>query len=135
MAIERRQVAAAARDLRVGLASWRIWHLLATQEIRERYRRSLLGPFWLTISMGVQMLTMGIVTAILFNQPFSTILPYVCIGLIFCTMLTGVVSEGATTFVQAARYILSMHNPLTTYILQCMWRNLIIAGHNLIVYV
>jgi len=81
------------------------------------------------------MLTMGLVVAILFNQSFGKILPYVCIGLIFWTMLVGLVNEGATTFITATRYILHMRIPLTTYVLQCLWRNLIIAGHNLIVYV
>jgi ABC-type polysaccharide/polyol phosphate export permease len=135
MAISKRQLVAAARDFREGLAGWRIWHLLAAQEIRERYRRSLLGPFWLTISMGVQMLTMGLVVAILFNQSFDKILPYVCIGLIFWTMLVAIVNEGATTFISATRYILHMRLPLTTYLLQALWRNLIFAGHNFIVYV
>jgi homopolymeric O-antigen transport system permease protein len=31
--------------------------------------------------------------------------------------------------------ILHMRIPLTTYLIQCLWRNLIIAGHNLVVYV
>jgi ABC-type polysaccharide/polyol phosphate export permease len=134
MAITKRQLAAAWRDLRSGLSTWRIWHLLASQEIRERYRRSVLGPFWLTISMGVQMLTMGVVVAILFQQSFGRVLPYVCIGLIFWTMLTGIINEGATAFVGASKYILHMRIPLTTYICQCMWRNVIFAGHNLIAY-
>jgi lipopolysaccharide transport system permease protein len=108
---------------------------LAWQEIRQRYRRSLLGPFWLTISMAVQMLTMGIVVAILFNQSFDRFLPYVCVGLIFWVMISGLINEGATAFVAASNFILHMRIPLTTYVLQCLWRNLIIAGHNLVVYV
>ena len=43
MVVTKRQIDAAARDLRLGLASWRIWHLLAWKEIRQRYRRSVLG--------------------------------------------------------------------------------------------
>ena len=123
------------RDLIDGLGAWRVWHLLAWQEIRQRYRRSLLGPFWLTISMAVQMLTMGVVVAILFNQSFDRFLPYVCVGLIFWTLITGLLNEGAMSFVAASSFILHMRIPLTTYLLQCLWRNLIIAGHNLVVYV
>lgn len=135
MAVTKRQVIAAANDLKAGAAGWRVWHLLAWQEIRQRYRRSLLGPFWLTISMAVQMLTMGTVVAILFNQSFDRFLPYVCVGLIFWTMMSGIFHEGSTAFVAASGFILHMRIPLTSYMLQCLWRNLIIAGHNLVVYV
>src|SRR5437764_1186583 len=123
------------RDLIAGLGAWRIWHLLAWQEIRQRYRRSLLGPFWLTISMAVQMLTMGVVVAILFNQSFDRFLPYVCVGLIFWTFISGLINESATAFVSASSFILHMRIPLTTYLLTCVWRNLIIAAHNMAVYV
>ena len=93
-------VAATRRYPLIGMLGW--------QDVRQRYRRSALGPLWLTISMGVQMLTMGVVVAILFNQSFGKILPYVCIGLIFWTMLIGIVNEGATAFISATRYILHM---------------------------
>src|SRR5262245_59820692 len=46
-------LAAAVRDLRGGFTRWRIWGMLAINDVRQRYRRSLLGQFWLTLSMGV----------------------------------------------------------------------------------
>jgi ABC-type polysaccharide/polyol phosphate export permease len=133
--ITKRQIDAAQRDLMAGITGWRIWHLLAWQEIRQRYRRSLLGPFWLTISMAVQMITMGVVVTILFGQSFGKFLPYVCVGLIFWSMISAIFSEGATAFVASMNLILHMRIPLSTYLLQCVWRNLIIAAHNLVVYV
>jgi lipopolysaccharide transport system permease protein len=135
MVVTKQQIGAAASDVWRGAIGWRVWHLLAWKEIRQRYRRSLLGPFWLTISMAVQMLTMGIVVAILFNQSFDRFLPYVCLGLIFWIMFSGLLNEGATAFVSSSDFILHMRIPLTTYLLQCLWRNLIILGHNMVVYV
>ena len=130
-----KQMHSAGADLMGGLAGWRVWHLLAWQEIRQRYRRSMLGPFWLTISMAVQMLTMGVVIAILFNQTLDRFLPYICLGLIFWTLLSGMFNEGATAFVGASSMILHMRIPLTTYVIQCLWRNLVIAGHNFVVFI
>lgn len=135
MLITRRQSSAALRDVAEGLRGWRIWHLLAAQEIRQRYRRSLLGPFWLTISMAVQMLTMGVVVGVLFQQNLDRFLPYVCVGLIAWTLMSAMFSEGSTAFVGASGFIMNMRLPLTTYLLQCIWRNLIIAAHNMVVYV
>ena len=46
-------------DLIRGARSRHLWGLLGWQDIRRRYRRSLLGPFWLTISMGVLVGALG----------------------------------------------------------------------------
>ena len=39
------QVRRARADLAASLARWRVWNLLAWQDIRQRYRRSTIGPF------------------------------------------------------------------------------------------
>jgi lipopolysaccharide transport system permease protein len=52
-------IAATRRYALVGMLGW--------QDVRQRYRRSALGPFWLTISMGVMIGTIGVV----FGQIFK----------------------------------------------------------------
>jgi hypothetical protein len=37
---------------RVGICSIYLWPVLGWQDIKQRYRRSVIGPFWLTISYG-----------------------------------------------------------------------------------
>ena len=58
-------------DLVDGLRSVRIWPMLGWQDVRQRYRRSVLGPFWLTISTGVMIGAMGPLYGKLFNQDIS----------------------------------------------------------------
>jgi hypothetical protein len=41
------------RDLLSGICAWSFWTMLGWNDIRQRYRRSVLGPFWITISMPV----------------------------------------------------------------------------------
>ena len=48
----RANLSAAVRDIAQGIAAVPIWATLGWQEIRQRYRRSTLGPFWLTLSTG-----------------------------------------------------------------------------------
>jgi len=71
------QVDAAVADMRSGIAAWRLSRLLAWQDIKQRYRRSTLGPIWLTLSSGVQMLTMSMLTSFLFNAPIQKSIPFV----------------------------------------------------------
>ena len=61
------QVEAAMMDLRGGVAGWRLGRLMAWQDIKKRYRRSTLGPIWLTLSSAVQMLTISFLSSFLFE--------------------------------------------------------------------
>jgi len=49
----------AIKDFKEGISKRNIWWLLAYQDIKLRYRRSALGPFWITISMAITVYSMG----------------------------------------------------------------------------
>ena len=57
------QASLALLDVVQGARASYLWSMLGWQDIRQRYRRSRLGPFWLTISMGVLVGTLGILYA------------------------------------------------------------------------
>jgi len=118
-----------------GLRQWRVWHMLAWQELKQRYRRATLGPLWLTLSMGVQVVTMSLVTAFLFNQPLSRYVPYVSLGFIFWMMLSGMVNEGAMSFITSAAWIHNVKMPLVSYVFLRIWSNVIALAHNMLIFV
>jgi lipopolysaccharide transport system permease protein len=130
-----RQLDLAGSDLRDGFCSWRLAQFLAWQDIKQRYRRSTLGPIWLTLSFGVQILTMGFLSAALFGSSVSRSVPYVCTGMLFWSLITQMINDGATLFVSSSRYITQIKSPLTIFLLQVVWRNLIVAAHNAAIYV
>jgi ABC-type polysaccharide/polyol phosphate export permease len=135
LAMTARQLDLAAGDLRTGISSWRLSHFLAWQDIKQRYRRSTLGPIWMTLSFGIQIFTMGFLGAFLFGTALQKSLPYVCAGMIIWGLVTQTVNEGAGLFVASARYITQIKCPLSVFLLQTIWRNLIIGGHNVAIYV
>lgn len=49
----------AVRDLTDGFARHELWLHLGWQDIKQRYRRSVLGPFWITIATGTTAVAMG----------------------------------------------------------------------------
>jgi lipopolysaccharide transport system permease protein len=130
-----RQVVKARDDIAASARKWPVWHMLAWQEIRQRYRRSTFGPFWLTLSMGVQITVMGVVMASLFGQHFGRTLPYVALGFIFWSMIAGIINDGAMAFVGSSTWILQINLPLGTYIFQKIWSNTIAMAHNLAIFV
>jgi hypothetical protein len=49
----RAEIVRALHDAMTGLSLWPLWTRLGWYDILKRYRRSVLGPFWLTASMGI----------------------------------------------------------------------------------
>lgn len=135
MSLTLRQADAAVDDLRTGLESWRLSQFLAWQDIKQRYRRSTLGPIWLTLSFGIQMFTMGVLSSALFGAALEKSLPYVCAGMLMWSLVTQTINDGAALFVMSSRYITQIKCPLTVFLMQVVWRNLIVAGHNATIYV
>src|SRR5882762_5225974 len=72
----------ATADLRQGWRQRSLWGYLGWQDIKQRYRRSTLGPLWISISMGVLAVGLGILYAALFNTDYQKFLPYVATGLL-----------------------------------------------------
>ncbi|MBB6380752.1 ABC-type polysaccharide/polyol phosphate export permease, partial [Pseudonocardia eucalypti] len=77
-----RSLRRAVGDLRQGWRQRSLWGYLGWQDIKQRYRRSVIGPLWISISMGVIAAGLGILYSALFNMPYQTFLPYVATGLL-----------------------------------------------------
>jgi ABC-type polysaccharide/polyol phosphate export permease len=130
----RRQLDLALQDLASGLRNWRTWYVLGVSELRQRYRRSVLGPFWVTLTMIVQVTVMGVLLSYLFNQPITRFFPFLCISLVTWTFLSTAIAEGANCFTSFGGVILQVKRPLSTYILLILWRNAIIYLHTIGVF-
>jgi lipopolysaccharide transport system permease protein len=59
-AAEPRRRERALEDLGGALSRWRLAWALARSDIMHRYRGSVLGPFWLTLSTGIMLGSLGI---------------------------------------------------------------------------
>lgn len=125
----------AITDLRRSLASWRLWTLLGWLEIRQRYARSRVGPFWLTISMGVVIASIGVVYGTLFGQELSDYLPYLAVSLVMWSLFSSTVQEGSQAYISNAAYIRQVATPKFIYILQVPWRNVLILAHNVLIVI
>jgi ABC-type polysaccharide/polyol phosphate export permease len=125
----------ALEDLLGGFANARIWSMLAWQEIRQRYRRSMIGPFWLTISTGVMIGGMGPLYGKLFNQDISTYLTFLATSLVIWQLISQLAIESCQAFIGSEGFIKQLKLPLTVHVLRVVWKNLIMFFHNLIVVV
>ncbi len=125
----------AFQDLRDGFAQRELWLNLGWQDIKQRYRRSVIGPFWITIATGVQATAMGILYSALLGMPLQTFLPYVTVGLIVWNLISASMLEGSEVFIANEGLIKQLPSALSVHIYRLVWRQLLFFGHNLLIYV
>ncbi|WP_321783598.1 ABC transporter permease [Paraburkholderia sp. J94] len=120
-------------DLRNSIAAWRLWTLLGWLEVRQRYARSRVGPFWLTISMGVMIASIGIVYGTLFGMHMSDYLPFLASSLVMWNAFSQMVQEGSVAYINSGTYIRQASTPKLIYQMQVIWRNLVVLAHNFVI--
>src|SRR5579862_6111085 len=82
-----RGLAGSWMDLVQGLLHWRLWSTLGWNDILQRYRRSVLGPFWLTASMGIFVIALGLLYSELFQQSVADFIPFFCVGILVWNLI------------------------------------------------
>lgn len=127
--------ALAWQDIKQGLKDWRIWLMLASQDIKLRYRRSVLGPFWITISMAITAYSMGFLYAHLFRTDMKQYYPFLVAGMLSWSLISNVITELTDTFTNGDGLIKQIKLPYSIYIHRIAARHMIIFFHNLLVMI
>ena len=79
------------------LLLWRAW-----VDTKARYRRSVLGPYWLTIGTLTFVAGYSILAGLLFKRPLEEFLGYIAAGVITWQFISTNIAEGSKIFVSDA---------------------------------
>lgn len=130
-AADPRQVERALEDLAAGWRQRRLAWTLAWLDTRNRYRGSVLGPFWLTFSTAIMVVGLGVLYSTLFKMDLKTYLPFLAVSLLIWNTINQIVGEGCASLTGAESIIRQMRIPYTVHVLRTVLRNLISAAHSL----
>jgi ABC-type polysaccharide/polyol phosphate export permease len=123
------------RDIGHAVIKWELWVTMAWQDIRQRYRGSMLGPFWVTINMGVMVGMLALIYGRLFGADEKQYLPFLTLGFLSWLWMANAATESTMLFVISNRYIKQMRLPITLFVFRLLARNLIVLAHNFLVYI
>ena len=118
-------------DLWVALMTPHVWLALGWHDIRQRYRRSVIGPFWFTVSTLMMVGALGLVYSTLLGKTLREYIPYLGVGLVVWQYISSVINEATTAFINSGYLIKQARIPLTIYAARVVWRNFVILMHSL----
>ena len=122
-----------SRDLREGLTANELWLSMGWQDIRQRYRRTILGPWWLAISTALLVLILGFLWSEIFQVEVRKFLPFFAIGYVLWNYFSGAVNEACVGFTQFEGIIKQRRIPLSALLYRIGVRHTVAFAHNAVV--
>lgn len=121
---------AAIYDLGVGLTQWRTSYKLSLQDIELRYKRSLLGPFWISAALVATILALAFVFSGVFQTNFASYIGYIGTGLLTWQLILALTTEACASVIEHAPFLQNVRMPMTVIAGRIAFRNAIVFMHN-----
>jgi lipopolysaccharide transport system permease protein len=106
---------------------------LGWQDLKQGYRRSAIGPFWLTLGMAVQISAIGLVFGLIFGTPMEEFLPFLATSLILWALISATITDSSMAFVTGEAILRQLPMPHYVHITRVLWKNVLMFGHNLVI--
>jgi ABC-type polysaccharide/polyol phosphate export permease len=128
-------VTTGAEDLLDGLRRYDLWGRLGLLEVKRRYRRTVIGPFWSAISLGIFVVVMGSVGVGLWKIQAADYIPFLASGMMVWLMISTMINESCTLFIGNQHLLGRVRIDYSIFAYALVWRNLVVFLHNLALYV
>jgi len=125
---------AGLKDYLQGFKKWDVLLYLAYADVRRRYRRTVIGPFWTTLSLAIFVTSMGTLFSFLWHTDIKTFLPFFASGFVVWTFFSTMITESCTTFIASEGYMKQVSLPYSFYAYQMICRNFMVFLHQFVVY-
>jgi ABC-type polysaccharide/polyol phosphate export permease len=127
--------AVALFDVIAGIRAVGIWGRLGWRENKRRYRRTVFGPLWTTLSLAMFVFALGVVWSNLWHVDPKVYLPFLTSGMLCWVLLSSICAEGCGGIISGEALVKQLRISYTLLACATVWRNVIIFFHNLTVYV
>lgn len=129
------QATALKADLIASFLQWRFWAHLGWNDIAKQYRRSFLGPIWITLNTAIFIVAFGLVGAQLFSTPLNEYLVYFCTGQVIFGYLSSMLADACVTFTSAEAFLKQSACAKSLFISRTVFRNVLLLAHSFVVVI
>ncbi|NGM50240.1 ABC transporter permease [Caulobacter sp. 602-2] len=109
--------------------------VFAWDDLVSRYRRTTIGPFWITISHAATICGLAFMFAKIFKRPLDEFFVYLAAGMTCWNLIANSLGEGPVAFMRAQGLLLSYDLPASSHVFRAVAGQFLTFLHNMIVYV
>jgi len=124
----------ATEDLLRGFSKRELWGRLGWLDVKRRYRRTTIGPFWTSITLAIYVVSVGTVGAALWHQDIYEYLPFLVSGMIVWTLVSSIIVESCNLLIAGQPLFRSIRFDYSILAYALVWRNFLVLLHNFVVY-
>ncbi|MBB4368412.1 ABC-type polysaccharide/polyol phosphate export permease [Bradyrhizobium sp. cir1] len=124
----------AAEDLWLGLFRRELWGRLGWLDVKRRYRRTTIGPFWTSITLAIYTFSVGFVGAALWHQDIFEYLPFLVSGMVVWMLVSSIAMESCNMFIAGQALFRNIRFEYSILAYALVWRNVLVLLHNFVVY-
>lgn len=122
----------AVRDVVDGFRLTPLWWRVGIEQTVTRYRRTLLGPFWVASSTLSAAFAIAVVFGAIFGSDMRSNLPYIITGIVVWGITGGMLADGSGVFFSASGLMQAQRLPLSFHVLLQIDKLYINFAHQLI---
>lgn len=94
----------------------------AWTDLLSRYRRTILGPLWMSITLGFGSTGLGILWSQIWNMPPHEIIPTTTFGFLIWMFISGCINESTNVFTDSGDIIKSLKVPIIFFPMVALFR-------------
>jgi ABC-type polysaccharide/polyol phosphate export permease len=107
---------------------------IATSDIKLKYSKTILGPLWNSLSMGIFVVAFGFVGSRLWGLDVKNFMPFFCAGFITWTFIATTISESTSILSNHSDTLKSIKTPYLIFIVSMVIKNMIIFLHHILIF-
>lgn len=123
----------AAKDLLDGVKSPKIWFLLAWSDLEARYRRTILGTFWQTLTMAAYIVGLAVVFSTIRVRQMDNFLLYLSAGFTGFSLISGFLGSGVGAFHRGQALLKSYDLPASIHVFRTVANEYILFAHSAVI--
>ncbi len=109
------------------------WWNFGLLDVLLRYRRTILGPIWITLTFAISAAGLGFVYSTLFKVETATYIAYLISGLATWMFVSGLIMDGCTVVTRHAGLIKDENTPIFAHTLRSVTSGVFVFLHNAII--
>lgn len=119
-------------DISASLSNFNLFIALAFHDIKSRYTRSRLGPWWITLNMFILISILAFIFGNIFDTDIDQYIPHLAFGFLIWNYISNSIIDGSSSLNQSSDTILQVALPLSIHIFKIQVTNIFIFLHHLI---